>query len=110
MLSQDYFAACFEITLITLRVFYILTGFFHVRVNFRCLQIFCFPLQEFILSSGISPYGRGTEFLLHYFRRGALHPGVQGKVEAGTNIQAEVEGLTLAYQRLAEIQALVGHS
>ena len=40
--------------------------------------------------------------------RGVLPPGVQGEVEGGADGEGEGEGLPLAGQRLAELQALDG--
>lgn len=63
------------------------------------------PLEVFLSPPSIPPQGGGACLLLDPWAC-CLTPGVHGEGEVGTNGNGEVEGLALAGQRLAKIQAL----
>ena len=71
----------------------------------RCRALL--PFQEGLLALGISPEPRGALLGLAWDVRGKpFVPCFKGERERGTNLEEEVEGQTLASQRLAEVQTL----
>ena len=97
-------------SLISLTITFHSDGCFCFQLCVTFLYIFRFPLQEVFSPPQVPPHGGGTELLLIHLWRDGTYPGVQGEGEAWSNIQGECKWLTLACQRLTEIQALGSQS
>ena len=101
VLPQPLLRGWFVVTLVTGER---IRNSFHFFSRVHCWRVLL-PLEVFLSPPSIPPQGGGACLLLDPWAC-CLTPGVHGEGEVGTNGNGEVEGLALAGQCLAKIQAL----
>ena len=99
-------AVCSVVTLVTLKCFNILAGYFYFQIVFSVHQDFRFLLLVIFFSSSVASDGRWAQLFPNHFWRIRPCSGVQRKSEAGANIEVEADCLSLFCQHLADVPTL----
>ena len=105
MLSQPLFRGCFVLTLVT---FWLFRSSCIIKWD-PTWRILLLLVQKFSPAPGVPPERWGACPLLDQRTFHLLAPGVHGEGKGGADGNGDVEGLTLAGQRLAKVQALGEH-